>query len=377
MNKIVHLSLARKNVPTRIDVVQYATKPDIVFVIDDYTPAVGSTASLYIEKPDETLIYNACTIEDNKITYTPTTQSFAVVGQSKCQLQIVETDGTAVSFLIYADVSENIIDSSAIESQNEFTALEEALQTVSDYDGRIQTNTDNIELLQEAVDGKLSLTGGTLTGDLSINNKVLLTADGSIACLGKDIPQNANLNDYITQGIYACRFNANIPTLSNCPTEYAFRLEVTSVSASIDNSYYIVQKLTDYYANEYIRYGIKVSSNWSWSNWRIKTNRLTPTLNWNNTYVTNDRGGTVLVRDNVLYLNVWFKTSQQIPQDTVILSLGGLTRNSTRGYFPITGTAQVFGQVYTNNNGNSFTSNTALAQNTAYRFINAVLPLME
>lgn len=144
MNKIVHLSLARKNVPTRIDVVQYATKPDITFVIDDYTPAVGSTASLYIEKPDETLIYNACTIEDNKITYTPTTQSFAVVGQSKCQLQIVETDGTAVSFLIYADVSGNIIDSSAVESQNEFTALEEALQTVSDYDGRIQTNTNNI-----------------------------------------------------------------------------------------------------------------------------------------------------------------------------------------------------------------------------------------
>ena len=137
MNKIVHLSLTNKSVPARFDVVQYATNPAITFVLDDYTPGSGATASLYIKKPDGTEIYNSCTISGNQVTYKPTTQSFASLGTSKCQLQIIESGDTAVSFLIYADVTENIIDSSAIESQDEFTALEEALQTVSAYDGRI------------------------------------------------------------------------------------------------------------------------------------------------------------------------------------------------------------------------------------------------
>ena len=73
MDKIVHLSLTKKDVPKRIDVVQYATTPSIIFVLDDYTPT--GTASLYIQKPDGTKIYNACTISGNQVTYKPTTQS--------------------------------------------------------------------------------------------------------------------------------------------------------------------------------------------------------------------------------------------------------------------------------------------------------------
>lgn len=149
MNKIVHLSLTKKDVPIRIDVVQYATIPSIVFVLDDYTPGSNATANLYIQKPDGTEIYNSCAISGNQVTYKPTTQSFASLGTSKCQLQIIEPNGTAVSFLVYADVTENIIDSSAIESQDEFTALEDALREVESwesnaflYKGRLTASTD-------------------------------------------------------------------------------------------------------------------------------------------------------------------------------------------------------------------------------------------
>lgn len=137
MNKIVHLSITKKEVPTRIDVVQFATRPSIVFVLDDYIPASGARASFYIQKPDGTKIYNTCTISGNNITYNPTTQSFAALGTNKCQLQIIESGNTAVTFLIYADVTENIIDSSAVESTDEFTALEEALQEVESLMSRI------------------------------------------------------------------------------------------------------------------------------------------------------------------------------------------------------------------------------------------------
>lgn len=145
MDKIIHLSITKKSVPIRMDFVQYATNPNIIFILDDYTPAVGATASLYIEKPSGAEIYNACSIWENKITYSPTTQSFAEEGTSTCQLQIVEPSGTAVSFLIFADVTKNIIDSSAIESTDEFTRLEEALQDLSRYDGRITTALNTAE----------------------------------------------------------------------------------------------------------------------------------------------------------------------------------------------------------------------------------------
>lgn len=154
MNKIVHLSLTNKSVPARFDVVQYATKPAITFVLDDYMPS--GTASLYIQKPDGTEIYNTCTISGNNVTYKPTTQSFAAVGINKGQLQIVEPNGTAVSFVMVIDVSENIIDSSAIESQDEFTALEDALREVESwesnaflYKGRLTAGTDLNNIVEQ------------------------------------------------------------------------------------------------------------------------------------------------------------------------------------------------------------------------------------
>lgn len=176
MNKIVHLSITKKDVPTRIDVVQYATEPSIVFVLDDYTPATGATANLYIKKPDGTEVYNSCTISGNQVTYKPTTQSFAALGTNKCQLQIVKSGNTAVSFLIYADVTENIIDSSAIESQDEFTALEEALSTVSSYDGRITSNTNRLNNLG---DEKLTFTEAAVDTTIS-DNLTLSTIFGRI-----------------------------------------------------------------------------------------------------------------------------------------------------------------------------------------------------
>lgn len=154
MNKIVHLSLTNKSVPARFDVVQYATNPAITFVFDDYIPS--GTARLYIEKPDGTKIYNTCTISGNNVTYKPTTQSFAAAGINKGQLQIIEPNGTAVSFVMFIDVAENIIDSSAIESKDEFTALEDALREVETwepnaflYKGRLASGTDLNNLVEQ------------------------------------------------------------------------------------------------------------------------------------------------------------------------------------------------------------------------------------
>lgn len=189
MNKIVHLSLTNKSVPARIDVVQYATIPDIVFLLDDYIPGLSANAALYIEKPDGTKIYNACTINENAITYTPTTQSFAATGWNKCQLQIIEGNGTAVSFLIYAYVTENIIDSSAIESQDEFTALEQAIQQIGDLtqlENRVTAAEGNITSLESDVATNTSDIA-TNTSDIATNAENIATNTANIATNTADI----------------------------------------------------------------------------------------------------------------------------------------------------------------------------------------------
>lgn len=201
MNKIVNLSLAKKSVPVRMDVVQYATKPNIVFVLDDYLPGLSAVASLYIEKPDGTKIYNACTIDGNQVTYEPTTQSFASLGINKCQLQIIESNDTAVSFLVYADVTENIIDSSAIESQDEFTALEQAIQTVGDIteiENRVTIAEENIVAVENRVtsveEGKYDL--GTYTTASAISTT-------TIAALYEEFKKTCSVNARF--GSFSCR----------------------------------------------------------------------------------------------------------------------------------------------------------------------------
>lgn len=249
MNKIVHLSLTNKSVPARFDVVQYATNPAITFAFDDYIPS--GTARLYIEKPDGTKIYNSCTISGNNVTYKPTTQSFAAVGINKGQLQIVEPNGTAVSFVMFIDVSENIIDSSAIESQDEFTALEDALREVESwepnaflYKGRLTAGTDlnnfmeqgrwhfgtgdNVVNAPEGVTwGLLEIlrngnTGGIVMQRITANNKIYLrqtTNTGSTwtawAVFSSDLQRNQWTTYTATyQGLTIClKVNTTMPTL--------------------------------------------------------------------------------------------------------------------------------------------------------------------
>lgn len=217
MDKIIHLSLTKKNVPIRIDVVQYATKPNIVFVLDDFTPQAGSTASLYIKKPDGSEIFNSCTIYENTVTYTPTTQSFAALGTNKCQLQIVEQDGTAVSYIVYADVTENIIDSEAVESQDEFTALEEALREIGDvvlHDdtrGAVKLNGDlTIQKAQPTINLTNSGTNNARSKIVaypidSNGNNVVLQAGGNLIMGGgeyADNRYNASLTDNTGEDTY-------------------------------------------------------------------------------------------------------------------------------------------------------------------------------
>lgn len=128
----INLSVANKGFTQIVDYVQGSNMIPIVFEITDYDIPSGATANIYIKKPSGAQIYNSCTISENDVTVQPTTQMFAESGKQFGQLQILSGQKILESFLILFDIEKSIVDDDAIESSDEFTALEEAMTSIGD-----------------------------------------------------------------------------------------------------------------------------------------------------------------------------------------------------------------------------------------------------
>lgn len=154
MNKIVSLYLSRRDVPTRMDVVQGSVSPGITFILEDYEPNVGAQAQIFIKKK-ESEVFNACTVSGNEVTFNPTTGSFDEVGECQGQLQIISGEKIAVSYRLFIKVEPNIIDGDAIEASDDFSALQEALMQIEDideYKAQTETNTQDISGIKAKTD---------------------------------------------------------------------------------------------------------------------------------------------------------------------------------------------------------------------------------
>lgn len=106
---------------------------------------------------------------------------------------------------------------------------------------------------------------GITEGDLSY-----LTPEDAVLTQGMTaIPANADLNDYKAIGTYCCSANATIPTLSNCPVTYAFKLTVSNVVSSASPT----QEITSYLGDTFVR----TYQNWTstWSTWHRVGKRIT------------------------------------------------------------------------------------------------------
>lgn len=91
----------------------------------------GKTVSVYLEKPDGTMVYNACAVSGTTATITLTLQMMAVAGCSKLfELQIIDSDSHTLKVPL---PPLHIVPSNydgAIESTDEFTALTQALAQI-------------------------------------------------------------------------------------------------------------------------------------------------------------------------------------------------------------------------------------------------------
>jgi microcystin-dependent protein len=102
----------------------------------------GTTVVFYARKPDDTILFNACTIIDAEkglVEYTLTTQMCAVAGSLKCWIETIKTSAVLRTQEFQIEVQASEDSSGAVESTDEFTALEAALATVGEYDSRIES----------------------------------------------------------------------------------------------------------------------------------------------------------------------------------------------------------------------------------------------
>ena len=109
---------------------------------------------------------------------------------------------------------------------------------------------------------------GITEGDL-----YYLTPEDAVLTQGMTaIPANADLNDYKAIGTYCCSANATIPTLSNCPVTYAFKLTVSNVVGSASPT----QEITSYLGETFVR----TYQNWAgtWSSWHRVGKRITASV---------------------------------------------------------------------------------------------------
>ena len=94
-----------------------------------FVPA-GASVIFRAQKPDGTILYNNCVIDDGKVEYTITSQTVAVAGVYACELQIVSDGRIIYSPYVTLNVMDNLYSDTEVESSNEFTELENALNRI-------------------------------------------------------------------------------------------------------------------------------------------------------------------------------------------------------------------------------------------------------
>ena len=125
----------------------------IIHLYDNGTPLdlTGKTVSIYIQKPDDTIIYHSCEASGNQVTVILTLQMMAAFGITKlCELQIIDAEKHVLKVTL---PPLRIVMSSyddAIESTDEFSRLTEALAVAS-------SASAVIEKAKEAARGTLAV----------------------------------------------------------------------------------------------------------------------------------------------------------------------------------------------------------------------------
>lgn len=116
----------------KVDVVQTDSGRILHCIIADMQIPETAKARIYAIKPSKMEIYDDCVIDGNTVKVKLTTQMLAEVGFTFCQIEVNNDGETVTSFEFSLNVKRKLSSGGAIESKDEFTALENALNEVDE-----------------------------------------------------------------------------------------------------------------------------------------------------------------------------------------------------------------------------------------------------
>lgn len=142
-----------KKIYTKLKAVQGDSKSRYILVnlIDNnlYYDLSTVTVKIYGVKKDKTIFFNNATIVNatkGQFEIELTNQALAVAGDLKIQILILGPNQEKLStFSFFIEVVESIIDDTAIESSNEFTALITSLSKLEEWNGYFEETSGKIE----------------------------------------------------------------------------------------------------------------------------------------------------------------------------------------------------------------------------------------
>lgn len=176
----------KKQEKVTVDLTQNSNGQTLIFDSMDWDIPDSASCNIFVNKPDGHLVYNAGTIDGNEMLFAITTQMTAVPGVAECQVQIVTTDEKILnSFVFDMAIEETIIDGTALESTDEYTALEElitqATATIADCQDATQEALDAAGQAREPVRvGARNLIVNTLNPSSGAKPKLIGVTDAEM-----------------------------------------------------------------------------------------------------------------------------------------------------------------------------------------------------
>lgn len=176
---------------TSVNAIQGDTGRMWNFVIDDYEIPTDAEIRLYLEKPSGKRIYNPGILQNSIISFQPTEQTLAEIGQSIGQIQITQNKQTITSYPFFLNVSKNYVLNADIESTDEFLILDnlidDAQKTLAEMKALMQKFTTQENARIEAEKRRVSAESARIQAE----NKRQTDTSNAIANANK-AAENAN-----------------------------------------------------------------------------------------------------------------------------------------------------------------------------------------
>lgn len=296
LTQTIEIQVNNPGLIPQINAIQADSGRTLDCIISDMAIPAGATARIYAQKPSGAKVFNNCAISDRTVSVGLTTQILAELGRTVCQVQITQGTEKVTSFDFIINVMKSRIDSTAIESTDEFTALDEALaqadalldnlsnqpitftkattvselesgDTIAELFGQLKKNIeDGLFGTEDIVPVANGGTGAATQVNAADNLGVYSLVNGVA------IAANSDLNDIVEPGNYKCTSVSTAATLENCPTTQSFKMYVSN-TALFNGGTYRTQEIYDLDGDKYERHTSNNGTNWSnWNKFAFEEN---------------------------------------------------------------------------------------------------------